>query len=330
MDTRYKPQHKASLFDSTYPSKSTSTGYDASFTVSSDYRKSLPDVQNAPEHTIQGTAVPILQVGISEFKLPLKFSRKKDAPLTLEATVSGTVSLDAKSKGINMSRILRTVYTYQDRPLTPQCLQAIAKSLKEDLESDRAQLKITFNYPLIQTSLRSDLQAYQYYPAAYEVAVEPEGVVRTWVHMDFVYSSACPCSAELAEHAKATRSVYAIPHSQRSKARITVELEPSAELLSLEDLRSHALTALKTETQVLVKREDEQAFAEMNGAYVKFVEDAARLLYAELVDDERIRDFRIICIHMESIHPHNANAILSKGIPGGLPAECEDLGSLTC
>ena len=50
--------------------------------------------------------------------------------------------------------------------------------------------------------------------------------------------------------------------------------------------------ALHTETQVMVKREDEMAFAELNGSYLKFVEDAARLLYEQLINDKRIKDFR--------------------------------------
>ena len=59
------------------------------------------------------------------------------------------------------------------------------------------------------------------------------------------------------------------------------------------------IQALTTETQVMVRREDEQAFAEMNGAEVKFVEDAARLLYAQLSDDSRIIDFRLVCFRAE-------------------------------
>ena len=37
------------------------------------------------------------------------------------------------------------------------------------------------------------------------------------------------------------------------------------------------------------------AFAELNGSYLKFVEDAARLLYEKLIKDTRIKDFRVIC-----------------------------------
>ena len=78
----------------------------------------------------------------------------------------------------------------------------------------------------------------------------------------------------------------------------------------------------------MVKREDEQAFAEMNGAHVKFVEDAARLLYEQLMDDERIVDFRIVCAHFESLHSHDAVASLAKGVAGGFTSGFEDFSSL--
>ena len=44
-------------------------------------------------------------------------------------------------------------------------------------------------------------------------------------------------------------------------------------------MKDLCLKGLQTETQVMVKREYEQAFAELNGAYSKFVEDAARVVY---------------------------------------------------
>jgi GTP cyclohydrolase I len=56
------------------------------------------------------------------------------------------------------------------------------------------------------------------------------------VHLDFVYSSTCPCSLELSEHARATRNQLATPHSQRSVARISVELAEGQGCLWFEDL----------------------------------------------------------------------------------------------
>ena len=42
----------------------------------------------------------------------------------------------------------------------------------------------------------------------------------------------------------------------------------------------------------------------------KFVEDAARLLYEQLVTDNRIKDFRVICSHQESLHSHDAVSVI--------------------
>ena len=80
----------------------------------------------------------------------------------------------------------------------------------------------------------------------------------------------------------------------------------------------------------MVKREDEQAFAEMNGVYIKFVEDAARLVYAELAKDKRIIDFQIACSHLESLHSHDAVSVICKGVPGGFKADFMDFRSLVC
>ena len=93
------------------------------------------------------------------------------------------------------------------------------------------------------------------------------------------------------------------------------------EILWIEDLQELCLAGLQTETQVIVKREDEQAFAEMNASYLKFVEDAVRLLYEKLNNEPRIKDFRIVASHNESLHSHNAISVIVKGIENGFTAD---------
>lgn len=304
-------------------------GYDAQFRVTPAYRASLPDMMEAAHDAIQGAHVPIQQVGVSNFKLPLKFRTKSGRRLTLEASITGTVSLEAELKGINMSRIVRSFYDHKDAVFTGEWVGRILKAYLRKVESKVARLKISFSYPLIQRSLRSGLEGYQFYKVAFEGAMTQAGVYRRFIQFDFVYSSACPCSAELAEHARDHRGVYAIPHSQRSKARVTVE-EADGKKIWIEDVQALCLRALRTETQVMVKREDEQAFAELNGAHVKFVEDAARLLYREFDADRRVKDFQIACAHLESLHSHDAVSVICKGIPGGFTADFMDFAQLVC
>ena len=51
----------------------------------------------------------------------------------------------------------------------------------------------------------------------------------------------------------------------------------------------------------------------MNGANVKFVEDAARLLHSEFSKDKRIIEFKILLSHNESLHNHNAISLILSG-----------------
>lgn len=302
--------------------------YDARFKASPEYVATLPDVMDAAG-AIEGAPVPIQQVGVSNFKLPLRFAVKRGRPVELEASVTGTVSLEASLKGINMSRIMRTFYAHRAELFTPSTLKKILAEHRRSVGALDASLRLAFSFPLVQRSLRSKLWGYRYYDAAYSASLQRDGSFRRYLEFDFVYSSACPCSAELSEHARETRGVYAIAHSQRSKARLRVEVADGAEL-AVEDLHAHCLEALHTETQVMVKREDEQAFAELNGTYIKFVEDAVRLLYAQLNADRRIKDFVVACAHLESLHSHDAVSAICKGVRGGFTTDFVDYRSLVC
>ncbi|WOO39427.1 GTP cyclohydrolase FolE2 [Rubellicoccus peritrichatus] len=303
--------------------------YEADFVVTDEYRASLPDMQNSESSEIHGANVPIMQVGIAGFRLPLQFLTSSCEKVSLETYITGTVSLAADLKGINMSRIMRVFYEFKDRVFSPELLEEILIAYKRELKSSRGRLKLSFNYPILQKSLRSGLEGWQYYQVSFEGFIDDLNRFRKLIHFDFVYSSACPCSAELSEHARDEREIFGIPHSQRSKARVSVEIKPGAHL-TIEEIQQHCLNALKTETQVMVKREDEQAFAELNGAYVKFVEDAARVVYEELDQDERIYDFQVACAHLESLHSHDAVAVINKGIRGGFTADFDHFKDLVC
>ena len=280
--------------------------YDTKYRPTQNEIKSFPDLQNGPSSLIQGAAVTIQQVGIHNFRLPLKYDKRGGGHIELETKVTGTVSLAAHKKGINMSRIMRSFYKYKDEKVYNK-LDKILLNYKNDLETFDAKIGLHFSYPILQPSLRSDNSGYQYYNCTLESNIDNKGDIIKFLHFDFVYSSACPCSYELAEHAKKYRNKVTVSHSQRSVARISIKFEDT---VWIEDLQEMCINALKTETQVIVKREDEMAFAELNGSYLKFVEDAARLLYEQLVNDNRIKDFRVICSHQESLHSHDAVSVI--------------------
>jgi len=286
--------------------------YPEDFEADDTYKASMPDLQNGPSSLIRGARQQIQHVGISNFRLPIRFHTRDNGDLTLETSVTGTVSLEAEKKGINMSRIMRTFYKHAEETFSFDVIARALDAYKTDLESFDARIQMRFSFPMKVESLRSGLAGYQYYDIALEL-VEQDGARKKIIHLDYVYSSTCPCSLELSEHARQFRGQLATPHSQRSVARISVVLDEDAELLWFEDLIEHARAAVPTETQVMVKREDEQAFAELNAANPIFVEDAARLFTEQLQRDDRISDFRVIASHQESLHSHDAVSVLTEG-----------------
>jgi GTP cyclohydrolase IB len=286
--------------------------YPEDFVVDEAYRATMPDLQNGPASLIRGARQQIQHVGISNFRLPIRFQTRNGGEMTLETSVTGTVSLDAGKKGINMSRIMRSFYKHADETFSFEVMERALDDYLSDLDSFDARLQMRFSFPMRVQSLRSGLSGFQYYDIALEL-VETAGIRKKIVHLDYVYSSTCPCSLELSEHARQFRGQLATPHSQRSVARISVEVTPRTGVLWFEDLIDMARAAVPTETQVMVKREDEQAFAELNAANPIFVEDAARLFCEQLQGDARIGDFRVLASHQESLHSHDAVSLLTEG-----------------
>ncbi len=285
--------------------------YSAEFIADADYKATLPDLQNGPESLIKGARATIQHVGISNFCLPLDYCKRDGGLLNLETSITGSVSLDAAKKGINMSRIMRSFYGHAGEAFDFDRIEAVLDSYLKDLESKDARVQLSFRFPMIRPSLRSGLEGYQYYDVSLESVRQGDESVRI-LHLDYVYSSTCPCSLELSEHARVSRGQIATPHSQRSVARVSVVVDGERQLW-IEDVVGLCNAAIPTETQVMVKREDEQAFAELNASNPIFVEDAVRLLCESLAGDERIGDFRVVASHQESLHSHDAVSILTRG-----------------
>jgi len=275
-------------------------------------RETLPDAGESSA-AILGADVPLQQVGCSNFRLPLRYRGADGSETELETSVTGTVSLEAGRKAINMGRIVRLFYERRSEAVSHAMIARVLAAYKRGIGAKEARLRLEASHPIAQRSLRSGLTGWQYYRMVLEAGIDGRGRLSRVIEFDFVYSSTCPSSAALAEHSR----------------RIRVLLAPGRSL-SADDLRKLCSAALSTETQSMVKREDEQAFAELSGSHLKFVEDAARLLYRGLAADRRIADFEVACAHLESLHSHDAVSAVCKGVPGGFRADFRDFSSLLC
>lgn len=290
--------------------------YDKEFVPTQEYLDSMPDLQNE-----DFVGIPIDFVGIHNFHLPIRIKERSGDTQEVMASISGMVSLDANHAGINMSRIIRSFYKSKNDIFDINKLEEVLRNYQKDLKTFDAHILMNFKYRIWQDALRSTKDdgtpegGWQYYNITFDCNLDVTGEFKKVMHVDYVYSSACPCSTALSNHAALSRGVYGIPHSQRSNARLSIEFD---ELIWIEDVLEMCNKALTTETLVFCKRQDEQAFAEKNGAQPKFVEDAIRYLADVLNSNSAVKDYKVICSHQESLHSHDAVAVITKGVEGSI------------
>lgn len=309
--------------------------------ITENLARVMPDIANEARPAVAGT---LDWVGMGEIELPVRFLDSAGASHSSGARVNAFVNLKRPDvRGIHMSRL----YLHVDRALGEEVLSpcSLRRLLKSFLEShaelsDRAMVQLHFDYLVRRPALVSDNTGWKSYPVSV-TAVLDRGQFSLEIGVQAAYSSTCPCSAALARQliqenfAKqfsadqpmdretvlawlgSEQGINATPHSQRSTAEVRARLAPSFQNLPFIEIIDSIESALKTPVQTAVKREDEQAFARLNGQNLMFCEDAARRMQKVLDEDERISDFWVRASHFESLHPHNAVAIATKGIPGG-------------
>lgn len=250
----------------------------------------------------------------------------------------GVSLVDPQAKGIHMSRLYRICNEMDAQELDAKLLRKLCEKGLESHKnlSDSISLELDFRYLTKRNSLKSDNEAFRSYPVFIKVELDVQGNFKTKLGVDVFYSSACPCSETLARQAVAEKfekrfasaeldvesikfwlehekGIYAVPHSQRSVARVEVVFSEDFDLDDLEDLLQLVEGTLKTGVQAVVKREDEQAFAVINGEHLMFCEDAARKLSKALDSKDLYADFSVKMIHEESLHPHDAVSYTEKG-----------------
>ena len=277
--------------------------------------------------------IDIDKVGINRFRIPLQFRHKDGTVMNHDSEASMYIFFPKGKAGINMSRLYAFLLEESDgKIIDVNFFKSILHRYRRDMRDtedeelyNKSYCKIKFNYPVRQKALKSDKSGWQYYKCAIEGQEDATGRVRLFLTVHYEYSSTCPCSLSMSkqyEH-EYRESItdegngMAVAHSQRSEAKVTVELGCEEDYY-IEDLIELLREAIPTETQSFVKRIDEQAFAVLNAQNPMFVEHATRRLSQALNGEPKFLDWVVSVEHWESLHSHNAVAVIRKGVPGGL------------
>ncbi len=301
----------------------------------------MPDIANEP-HT--GPNSLLNWVGMSEIEMPIRVLNGNGDNMQTVSRVQAYVNLiDPESKGIHMSRLYLAVdQMLGNEVLSPKLLGEVVQHFVKthDGISNNAYLECRFEYLERRKALISDNTGWKGYKVR-TICAYRDGKMSTELSVEVPYSSTCPCSAALARdliqqgfskefgtegtvsledvHAwlGTKEGISATPHSQRSLAQVRVKLDDSVTSLPISALIDRIEDALQTPVQAAVKREDEQEFARLNGKNLMFCEDAARRLHQALDTDDTLQDFWVRVNHLESLHPHDAVAIVVKGVNNG-------------
>ncbi len=253
----------------------------------------MPDVQGRADLR----QVPIARVGIKSLRYPLSVEVAGKVQSTV-GTWTLDVALSASQKGAHMSRLIAWLDAL-DRPLTQAALAEEIEALLKLLEADAGRIEVSFPFFIRKAAPVTGLQSLMEYDGCW-IAERKGGVTTVTMQARVPVKSLCPCSKEVSNDGA---------HNQRSHITLCVEaLQPVA----WSELVRFAEDNASSELWGLLKRSDEKWVTEHAYANPKFVEDLIRDVAVSLNADPRIGHYRVEVVNYESIHAHDAFAVIER------------------
>lgn len=252
----------------------------------------LPDTQNEPDHR----EIVIDRVGIRELRYPARYISTEGEQSTV-AKYEMTVELPAHLKGTHMSRFVEALHDF-DEPLSGENLGHLTEALAKRLQAERAQIGCEFTIFRKKEAPVSKMQSLMDYELGMEYRFSGNGENQLFLSVQIPVATLCPCSKAISERGA---------HNQRGVVTISVEAGPE---LEFEELIQVAESSASCELYAGLKRSDEKAVTERAYDQPVFVEDLVRAVAMKLKACEGVLWYRVEAENFESIHNHNAYAMI--------------------
>ncbi len=254
--------------------------------------KKLRDVQS--EKDVRN--VPLKYVGIDNLRWPLQLKDKKRGVQNTVAKVRLAVDLPQDLRGTHMSRFVECLQELEYLELGQE--ERVLDLLKEHLQARSAMMRLEFPYFIQKSAPVTGKVAPMDIDCVYTAEKGEQFSLK--VRVEIPVQTLCPCSKEISDRGA---------HNQRAIARIEIL---ASEMVWLEELAEMADRAASAPVYSLLKRPDEKFVTEHAYDNPRFVEDAVRELALLLDEDRRIKSYRVQVKSIESIHNHNAFAVVEK------------------
>lgn len=243
--------------------------------------------------------IPINKVGITNLNYPITVMDRSGNPQHTVAGINMTVDLPHHYRGTHMSRFLE-VLARHSVSLKLDNLGEILRDMKKTFKSQYAHINIEFPYFLMKKAPVSGMESPMGYTCGVNADMGPAEKTELTVNVTANVHSLCPCSKEISENNA---------HNQRGQVRIRVK---SARFIWFEDLIALAEGSASAPLFTLLKRSDEKWITEHAYQNPRFVEDTARDVAVALKKDPRVEWFSVEVRNFESIHNHDAVALITS------------------
>ena len=248
--------------------------------------------------------LPIDLVGVMGLRYPITVRDRTRQRQKTVAEMSLSVSLPHHFKGTHMSRFIEVVHEHRDQ-IDMETLPSIVGSLRTRLEAERARIEVKFPYFIERSAPVSGARALLSYDCRYIAEVNGSGD-------DFVagvkvpISTLCPCSKAISDYGA---------HNQRGYVDLDIRAARASNglprMVWIEELIEIVENSGSAPVFPLLKREDERALTMRAYDNPAFVEDVVRHVAATLREDARVVWLEVRAETIESIHDHNAFAVIS-------------------
>jgi len=253
----------------------------------------IPDIQSQSD----SRKIAIDKVGVKGLRYPIVVEDRANGVQHTVADLDIYVELPHHLRGTHMSRFIEILHHYHQEALIGN-LESFLAELKSSLQAEAAYVDISFPYFITKKAPVSGIASVLSYDCVFSASLKEEFDLLIGVIVPV--TSLCPCSKEISINGA---------HNQRSQITIKVRYH---DFVWLEELIELAESAASCEIYSLLKRVDEKYVTEKAYNNPKFVEDIVRELTLKLDQDDRITGFFVESENAESIHLHNAYALISR------------------
>jgi GTP cyclohydrolase I len=257
---------------------------------------SLKDTQSEKD----SRNLAITRAGISSLRYPVSIPRPDGGSLHSIVTASLTVSVPASQRGTHMSRFVEEMHDAH-KAIDAAGAISLAKKLRSRLHATEAHVTLSLPWFIGKRAPVSGREAFMDYEVTWEaVATGRRSRLLTTVRVPV--GTLCPCSKAISDRGA---------HNQRGHATLTIE---TASPIWPDQLITLVEEAASCELFSLLKRPDEKFVTERAYDNPVFVEDLVREIGLRAARLRGVRAWRAEAENLESIHSHNAIAVIEAGL----------------